>query len=545
MKQINIGGLPFREMRSDDKYYVDKTLLIRDMLRSDDRGIYLFTRPRRFGKTTNLSTLDAFFNIEYKDNTWFDGLAISDYSEYERYKNAFPVIRVDLRAAKEHTYDDFIEGIRTVLSDTFEDHRYLLDSDDLRKPVRNLFESLDNGDTDMRDLKSSLRTLSGALEKYHGRKVVLLIDEYDYIMSDTFESADHRLILDFIRQFLGQALKGNDSLQLAYVTGIMQITKESIFSDLNNINVDNIFSTTSDERFGFTESEVRKLLEYYGHPEKMDEVRDWYDGYRFGNVDVYNPFSIMNYVSKKCDPQPYWVNSGGNWIIKHLLQTIDEDSLSTIVSLTTGNSANAALTTSFSYDDLRSSGNTLYSLMAISGYLKAVPDGNGSYKISVPNREVNTIVDTMMANLNPIKNNDFERFNRAVLEGDADGMASVLQKILLDTSYMNLRENAYEMIVMTIMHGLTPRYDVKTEMEEGYGRTDIVLRPKASGRPNLVFELKVVDSQGQLDSGLDEAMEQIHDRKYYIGMSGKVVLVAMSFWNKVPKVRTDVVTVPS
>ena len=545
MKQINLGGLPFSEMRSDDKYYVDKTLLIRDILRSDDRGVYLFTRPRRFGKSTNLSMLDAFFNIEYKGNTWFEGLAISDYPEYGRYKNAFPVIRIDLKDTKATTPKSFVNKMKTVLRNVFDRFRYLLDSDVMESDDRDLFENVLGRTIEADYLQDCIPFLCRKLEAYHKTRVIVLIDEYDRAVSDTFGFDSHISILKLLGEFMNAALKNNEHLQMAYVTGVMQIAKESIFSDLNNINVDNIFSTTSDERFGFTESEVRKLLEYYGHPEKMDEVRDWYDGYRFGNVDVYNPFSIMNYVSKKCDPQPYWVNSGGNWIIKHLLQTIDEDSLSTIVSLTTGNSANAALTTSFSYDDLRSSGNTLYSLMSISGYLKAVPDGNGSYTISVPNREVNTIVDTMMANLNPIKNNDFERFNRAVLEGDADGMASVLQKILLDTSYMNLRENAYEMIVMTIMHGLTPRYDVKTEREEGYGRTDIVLRPKASGRPNLVFELKVVDSQGQLDSGLDEAMEQIHDRKYYIGMSGKVVLVAMSFWNKIPKVRTDVVTVPA
>ena len=370
-----------------------------------------------------------------------------------------------------------------------------------------------------------------------------MIDEYDRAVSDAIGSESHRPILKLLGEFLNAALKNNEHLQMAYVTGVMQIAKESIFSDMNNIYVNNIFSATSDERFGFTESEVESILGHCGHSDKIDEVREWYDGYWFGNVDVYNPFSIMNYVGHGYVPEPYWVNSGGDWIIRQLLKTVDENSLSTIIDLMIGETTNVTLDKSLVYGDVYSSKAALYSLMAMSGYLNAVPDVDGGYDITIPNREVRGMVDSMVRNLNPIKTLDFERFNRAVLEGNADDMASVLREILLDASYMNLRENAYEMIVMTIMHGLTSRYDVKTEREEGYGRTDITLRSKVPGNPNMVFESKVVRSETELDSGLEEALGQIHDRKYYISMSGKVVLVAMSFWNKVPKVRTDIVSV--
>ena len=544
MKRINTGGLPFSELRENgDYYYVDKSLLIKDVLDYDDRGIYLFTRPRRFGKTTNLSMLDAFFNLKYKGNTWFDNLEISKYPEYDQYRNAFPVIHVDLRPANMDSYKEFVDGIQTAMLKAFNEHDYLLDDDDPDDTIGYIYRSLKTWSVGAVPLMSSLALLSSALEKYHKKKVILLIDEYDCAVSDAFGTKEQRPMLKFLRQFLGQALKGNSSLQMAYVTGVMQIAKESIFSELNNIKVNNIFSIASDERFGFTENEVKDLLSYYGHPDKMDEVREWYDGYRFGNVDVYNPFSIMNYIQDGCDPQPYWVNSGGNWVVKELLQKIDDDNMNTIISLTTGQTATVELDSSLAFGDVSPSDSTLFSLMAMSGYLNAVPVEDGDYDISIPNKEIMKMVDDLVNELNPIATSDFVSFNQAVLDGDADRMTAVLEKILMDGSYMNLRENAYEMIVMTILHGLAKRYDVHTEYEAGYGRTDIILNPRNEGRSAMIMELKVVEKKEDLDDGLKEAMDQIHDRKYYLGMSGKVVLVAMSFWNKVPKVRTDIISV--
>ncbi len=543
MKRINTGGLPFSELRENGDYcYVDKSLLIKDVLDYDDRGVYLFTRPRRFGKTTNLSMLDAFFNLKYKGNRWFDDLEISKYHEYDQYRNAFPVIHLDMKTSNKKTYSGFMKRMIAAISDAFEDHLYLLDSE-IRKPLRDLFAMLDERDVPEDRLEDSLKLLSEALEQYHGKKAIILIDEYDCATSDSFGNESHRSVVEFLRSFLGQTLKSNSSLQMAYVTGVMQIAKESIFSELNNIKVNNIFSIASDERFGFTEGEVEDLLSYYGHPDKMDEVREWYDGYRFGNVDVYNPFSIMNYIQDGCNPQPYWVNSGGNWIIKDLLERIDEDNMNTIINLTIGQTATVELNSALSFEDIRSFDSTLFSLMAMSGYLNAVPDKDGNYEISIPNKEVMTTVDSLVRKLNPIKTKDFVSFNQAVLDGDADRMTAVLEKILMDGSYMNLRENAYEMIVMTILHGLAERYDIRTEYEAGYGRTDIILNPRNEGFPCMILELKVVEKKEDLDDGLKEAMDQIHDRKYYLGMSGKVVLVAMSFWNKVPKVRTDIISV--
>ena len=400
MKRINTGGLPFSELRENGGYcYVDKSLLIKDVLDYDDRGVYLFTRPRRFGKTTNLSMLDAFFNLKYKGNTWFDDLEISKYPEYDQYRNAFPVIHVDLRPANMDSYEGFVDGIQTAMLKAFNEHEYLLDDDDLDDSIRYIFRSLKTWSVDAAPLMSSLAMLSSALEKYHKKKVIVLIDEYDCAVSDAFGTEEQRPMLKFLRQFLGQALKGNSSLQMAYVTGVMQIAKESIFSDLNNIRVNNIFSLSSDERFGFTEDEVKDVLSYYGHPDKMGEVREWYDRYRFGNVDLYNPFSIMNYVKDGCNPQPYWVNSGGNWVVKELLQKIDDDNMNIIISLTTGQTATVELNSSLAFGDVSPSDSTLFSLMAMSGYLNAIPKGNGMYDISIPNKEIMKMVDGLVNEL--------------------------------------------------------------------------------------------------------------------------------------------------
>ena len=541
MKQINTGGLLFPDILDRNKYYVDKTLLIKDILDSDDSGVYLFTRPRRFGKTTNLSMLDAFFNIKYKDNTWFDGLEISKYPEYKEYKNAFPVIYLDLRPAKENTYEDFIGGMRTILSAAFEPHRYLLDSPDLRKPVRDLFDSLDDRNTDIDVLKNSVKMLCDALKAYHGRNVIILIDEYDRAVSDSFGEDSHRPMMDFLGAFLSPILKNNNSLQMAYITGIMQITKESIFSGLNNLRVNNVFSVESDERFGFTESEVKELFAYYGHPEKFDEAKEWYDGYRFGNAEVYNPFSIMNYVSYKFVPGRFWVNSGSDAPIYWLLRRTDMACFTDILSLVSGESVTTTVRPDLTYSKLGPN-DSLYSLMVMSGCLKAVPAGDGRYSLSIPNKEILGVLKDATEDLSPIDTKKFGRFIDSIMDCDADGMTKHLQDILSVGSYYNLStELHYEAVLMTILYSIISQYDVRSESEEGNGRVDIVMKPKYEGTVPLIIELKKTDSEDKLEQESKEAVRQIHDRKYYLNMHGKIILVGIAFWGKMPKTTIETI----
>ncbi len=544
MKQIDTGGLSFRELREKDKYYVDKSLLIRDILSRNDSGVYLFTRPRRFGKTTNLSMLDAFFNMEYKGNTWFDDLEISEYPEYEKYRNAFPVIHLNLKDAKSSDYAEFILRIKSVLKGVFDKFRNVLRSDVLESDEKNFFQQVLDTTLEKGYLRDCIPFLCGVLKKAYSTKTVVLIDEYDRAVSDAFGSEFHRPMIDFLGDFLSAALKNNENLQMAYVTGIMQIAGESIFSGLNNIWVDNIFSNESDERFGFTEAEVKQILSDYGHPEKFAEVKQWYDGYRFGSAEVYNPFSVMNYVARNFEAKPYWANSGGNWIIKDLLDRINDDNFENIAGLIYSEGTETELRGTLAFDDLDSDDETLYSLMAMAGYLKAVPAGNKVYEVSIPNEEVRGEVENLMKKRLPINTSDFTKFSKAILGGDTGVMEKILGKVLLCGSYMNLKdENAYEMVVMTLLYPLVNRYSVRTEREEGNGRTDILLTSGISGNPNMILELKVAESEEKIDSSLEEAMCQIHEKKYCLGMSGKVILMAMAFWKKVPKIRIETVEI--
>ena len=543
MKQIDLGGLSFAELREDDKYYVDKTLLIKDILGTNDKGVYLFTRPRRFGKSMNLSMLDAFFNMRYKGNTWFDGLAISDHPEFERYKNAFPVIHIDLGNAKADTYERFIEGMRRAVSLCFKPHRYLLENTNLDASARNLFESLADKTASEDDLIGSVLTLSIALTDEFGVKPIILIDEYDAAVSDAFGSESHEPMMSFLRSMMYASIKGNPYRGMVYVTGVMQIAKQSIFSDLNNIVVNNVFSEQSDERFGFTESEVKRILDDYGYGDRFDIAKAWYDGYRFGDAEVYNPYSIMYFVSQGCKPKSYWVGSGRDVLVRDLLKSITSEKYTEIMKLVTGGTILSDLIEAFPYESIRRSGKPLYSLMVMSGYLNAVPTGEMDisnspvYRLSIPNEEVRGLVNGLMKSVYPVDTDNFALFDRAILDENAPVMEKTLTRIMAGASYLNLKESTYQAVVMTLVHSLSRRYGVKVEAPAGQGRVDILLSPRNRGDPCIIFELKVAEKEKDLDARVDEAFEQIHDRRYYDGMEGRVVLIGMAFWNKVPRVR--------
>jgi len=536
-QQIDTGGLSFMEIRRKDKYYVDKSMLIGDILSSNDSGVYLFTRPRRFGKTTNLTMLDAFFNIEYKGNTWFDGLEISNHPEFDSYRNAFPVINLNLKNTKSDDFESYVADLKDALNMTFDRFRYLMKSDLVYDDEKDLFDRVLKRSIEEDFIIECVPTLCRMLERHHGVKPIILIDEYDRAVSDSFGSESHRPMMNLLGKIMGAALKNNTHLQMAYVTGVMQIAKESIFSDLNNIRVNNIFSTESDERFGFTEAEVKKILADFGHPEKFEEAKAWYDGYRFGDAEVYNPYSIMSYVQSRFKPESFWANSGGDWIIKTLLKSIDDQNYSRILDLTTGGSMEVELRPAVTYSRIGHADSSLYSLMAMSGYLKAVPKENDWYEVSIPNREVLDKVRIAISDVIACNDTTFKNLVDAVRSRNADGMEKAIQSILIGGSYLNLvDENSYILVVMTLLRGLMPDYDVKTEVEQGNGRTDLFLRPLSSNKVPMILEFKKVDSEKDLVPATEEAIRQIRDKRYALGMPSDTVLIGMAFWGKVPKV---------
>ena len=541
MKQVDTGGLSFQEIREDGKYYVDKSLLIKDMLETNDRGVYLYTRPRRFGKTTNITMLDAFFNLEYKGNAWFDGLAISECPEYASYKNRFPVISLNLKDTVAEGYDEYVGLLRNAIRRAFLPFRHLLDRGDVYEDEKDEIRAVLNRTLDITTLSSSLLDLSEILSRCHGEKVVILIDEYDRAVMDSLGKDIQKDIVRILSQLLSSTLKNNDNLQMGYVTGISQITKADIFSGLNNLSVNNVFSIRSDERFGFTEDDVERILEYYGHPEKIDEVRSWYDGYRFGNAEIYNPFSVMKYVQEGFRPKGYWVGTSSDNPARWLLRRTDA-SMAEFSELLAGSSLNRTLNDSISSDRLSlSDTDDLHTLMVLTGYLKAVPLGGWNHSISIPNGEVMEALDRIVAEGVRLDSTRFDEFCLAVLDGDVDRMTETLQFILVGSSYMTGRaEFPYEAVLMTIMRGIVARYDTRVEREEGNGRVDIVMIPKRDGEPSMIFELKVADTENALDSEAGDAIAQIHERKYYLGMTGRVMLYGISFWGKVPRIKLEV-----
>lgn len=548
LKQIDTGGLQFRDIREDDKYYVDKSMLIADILGTNDRGVYLYTRPRRFGKSTNISMLDAFFNLRYPGNKWFDGLEISEHHEYDGYRNVFPVIHLDLKDALPRISDTdavyYLQRVRSVLSNALAGFAYLLDSPSVSEPDRSRLRSILDGSVEEASLVDSLRVLCRMLEAHHGAKVVVLIDEYDHAVTRTFGRSVQKDVLDFLGSFMSSTLKSNPSLQFAYVTGVMQVAKAGIFSGLNNLSVNNVFSRMSDERFGFTEDEVRGILEYYGRSDKIGEAREWYDGYRFGEAEVYNPFSIMSYASSGFVPENYWANTSSDTSVRWALDRVDADGAETLLNILAGESPECRLSPSLSFEELNyTDARGLFSLMVMAGDLKAVPLGDDNYSLSLPNNEVRDAVNTLLSVSRRQKDPGFARFNNALLEGDAETMAEVLQQILLSGSYMNLTHPVYQAVLYTIMQAIAGFYSVETEDDEGNGRSDIVLKPRRKGDTPIIIEIKTSKTEEGLDREVGEALRQIHSRRYYLGMSGKVILVGMAFWGKVPRVATEIIIV--
>ena len=542
MKQASLRGRSFAAMREKDRYYVDKTLLIKDLIDAEDDGVFLFTRPRRFGKTTNLTMLDAFFNLEYKGNTWFDGLEISKHPKYDAYKNAFPVVHIDLKDTVASSYSEYVQLMKITLRKLFSKYRYLLDSECMYEDDKKVFDQILAMTIDDSLISYCIPFLCEKLEAYHGSKAVVLIDEYDRAVSDAFGTESHRPMMDLLGKVMSAVLKSNETVQMAYVTGVMQIAEHSIFSGLNNITINNVFSEQSDERFGFTEAEVRKILEDSGYSDKFELAKRWYDGYRFGDAEVYNPYSIMKFISNGCDAYPYWIQRGKDVLIKDMLNSITPEKCTDIMSLVTGGSIESNLTDAFQYEAIEKSGGPLYSLMVMSGYLKAAPAddscirGFGPYNLSIPNEEVRMLIDDMMKTVYPLDTSDFSAFCKAILDEDAKEMEKVLIRVMNGASYINLNEATYAAVIMTLTYSLSKKYKVKLEVPEGKGRVDIEFYPKIPDIPPMIFELKVAGEEKDLDAKVAEAFEQIHDREYYNGMEGRVILVGMAFWNKVPKI---------
>ena len=537
MKSVPIGIDDFKELRENDGYFVDKTVLIEDIISKKNTKVFLFTRPRRFGKSLNMSMIDAFFNLKYNGNTWFDGLKISDSERCSGEKNKYPAILISLKGLESDDYETFVEEFRARIVDVFAKFDYLLDSD-LNRNLLEVFRRNSEGTSSETDLKNSLMNLTRLLEAYHHEKVIVLIDEYDNPIQHSYGMESQDKIIDFMRGLMTNALKTNESLKFGVVTGVMQIAKESIFSGLNNLYVNNIFDRDFDECYGFTEDEVKEMLSYYRHPEKFDECKEWYDGYVFGNAEVYNPWSVINYVNSGFEPKRYWAGTSGNDVIKTLLQCADDDVWDDLERLSKGEVVNKRLNPYIVYERIENNPGSIYSLMAMSGYLKAKETDYG-YDLSIPNKEMFEVYSEMIMGLyggNDMAGTVLDLF-KAMQKNDTDSMERMIHDLMKTTISSKVLDNehSYQAYLIGMMMGFCGNYEIYGDtLESGDGFADIIFRKKKGPGCNLVLELKKSGSEDDLQKDAERAMQQILDKDYAHSLEGKTLLYGISFHSKKP-----------
>lgn len=528
-KKLPIGVENFEELRHEDFYYVDKTYMIRDILKSLSK-VTLFTRPRRFGKSLNMSMLENFFSIE-GDKSIFQGLDISRETELcEKYMGKYPVISFSLKnldAAKD--YKEAQELMALLIQGAAGKVQYLLDSERLTEADKKLYSHFLYNEMNDGELLSSLRILSELLEKHHGQKVIVLIDEYDVPLAKAFEKGYYDQMVNMIRGVLGQVLKTNNSLKFAILTGCMRISKESIFTGLNNFTVLSCSDVEFDEYFGFTDEEVKKLLEDYGLSSHYLTVKEWYDGYRFGNVEVYCPWDVLCYCRKllsdpELKPQNFWINTSSNDVVKKFIQRADNQTTKReIERLVAGEEIIKELHPELTYQDMYTTTENLWSVLFTTGYLtqRGKADGN-VFRLVIPNMEIRDIFTTQIMEYfrENIKEDGetLRLFCDALEAGDAEEVEKYFSMYLKKTISIRdtfvkrkLKENFYHGMLLGIL-GLKESWTISSNREVGEEYSDIVVETEDS-ETGIIIEVKYAHD-GNLESACQEAIEQIRDTKY-------------------------------
>lgn len=527
-KKLPIGIENFEKLRLDDFYYVDKTGLIAELLRNWGE-VNLFTRPRRFGKSLNISMLENFFSIK-GDKSIFDGLEISKESELcQEYMGKYPVISISMKGIDALSYEKAFQMAVQILIGVVSKVQYLLESDALSENDKAKYQKLWDDDMNEAVFCNSLKLLSGLLEKHHGTKVVLLIDEYDVPLAKAFEHGYYDQMISVIRNLLGQALKTNSSLKLAILTGCLRVSKESIFTGLNNLKVLTIADERFDEYFGFTDKEVRELLEYYGVANHYDAVKEWYDGYQFGNVGVYCPWDVLNHCDRirsepNAQPENYWINTSNNYAVERFIQeSANTTTKREIERLVAGETVTKEIHQELTYSDMYRTIDNIWSLLFTTGYLTQKGKAEGrQMKLAIPNLEIRDIYETQIMEF--FKENvkkDGEMLNRfcdALQNGDAENVEKIFNEYLRktisirDTSVRKaLKENYYHGILIGIL-GVKDRWGVTSNREMGEGYADILTEPD-TGDMGIIIEVKYAHD-GNLDAACQEALKQIEYTKY-------------------------------
>mgnify|MGYP000401587525 FL=1 len=531
--KLPVGIEDFKEIRQEEFYYIDKTKLLEKLLEKWGK-VNLFTRPRRFGKTLNMSMLRYFFEIG-TDESLFDGLYIKNNKKIcEEYMGKFPVIFISLKNVEGLDFETALYRFVEIIGREAERFYFLLDSEKLTVNEKERYKTLirlDNGrySMDVNILASALRLLSELLYKHYGKKTIIIIDEYDVPLDKAFQNGYYREMVSLIRAMFGDALKTNDFLQFAVLTGCLRVSKESIFTGLNNFKVLSIADTRFDEQFGFTDEEVQTLLESYGLLEHISETKEWYDGYHFGDADVYCPWDVINHVDRLCGepdakPQSYWINTSGNGLVKRFIDKANKTTRDEIERLVSGETIEKQVSLELTYDEIDTTIDNLWSVLFTTGYLTQTGmTESGAYKLVIPNKEVREVYKlqiqewfkrTVMSNTEQLKN-----FWKAFDEGDTKAVENYLNRTLsnsisvFDTKARDEeKESSYHTLLVGLLVG-NADWLVKSNVEAGDGFADIIVETEDFDA-GIIIELKYSKTFSGMDKACEKAITQIKEKRY-------------------------------
>ena len=542
VKSLPIGISDYVRAQSE-YYYVDKTLLIKEFL--DQKPLVsLFTRPRRFGKTLNMDMLRVFFEISDEDTSkYFADKAIWKCGEeYQSHQGKYPVIFLTFKDVKFDTWESTIDKIRGLLQEEYGRHQELLSSDKLSQYEKEYFAKILDASANEVELTSALERLSKMLAIHYGTAPIIIIDEYDTPIQEGHSKDFYDEIISFMRNFFSGAFKDNKNLSYGFLTGILRIAQESIFSGLNNLTVNSVMDEEYDSFFGFTSNEVKEMLEYYAMTEKESELKEWYDGYLFGNEEIYNPWSVINYISRGGIPQAYWVNTGNNEILEDVMRVATDDITDRLYALLQGNRVVARIDQNVVYRSLAEDPANIYSLLLVAGYLKTPKkelQADGSYlcEVSIPNREIAAVYKSEILShflqIGAITRTTANKIAESLYANDYKKLQSAVAEYM-DKSisfYDGGAEGFYHGLMLGLIALMDNQYKIKSNRESGDGRYDVCLIPREKRYPGIILELKWEKGLGEaaLDSLADEALVQIDALRYDSEMKEDGIIDILKF----------------
>ena len=554
-KTIQVGTSDFKKIIQDNHYFVDKSLIIKEFV-ENGADVILTPRPRRFGKTLNMSMIKHFFDIENKEENknLFKGLKIENEKEIMKMQGRYPVIFLSFKDQKHFNFNNLEESISILISHLFRDYEYLLDSEKLSELDKKELMRYMAKEASVIEYSGGLSVLMKFMYKHYNEKIIVLIDEYDVPLQEAFIRGYYEEALVLVRNILTAALKDNVYLEKALVTGILRVAKESIFSGLNNLEVNTILGLNFNDKFGFEEEEVKDLLQYYDLECKMDEVKNWYNGYMFGGKVIYNPWSVLNYIKNNEQGfMPYWINSSGNELIKRLLSRGTKETKECLEELIKGNAITKIVDDHIVMKDVDEDEENIWSFLTMSGYLKPIKQelirGKIKCDLKIPNEEVHIFYENLIEKWfkESLTSQNYNTMLKALITKDIETFDEIFTEFIMrNMSYFDVSgkepEKVYHAFVLGMIVSLNNEYEVKSNKESGYGRYDVMLIPRDASNLGIIIEFKRIKETNSktIKTGIEEALKQIEENKYEAELIdrgvGDILKLAIVFKGKKVKI---------